>query len=192
MLDNRLTRRLLLSLVFVFFAFGSSFAYGYWQQISFASSAIIEFDSQTPQLQAETISTTVVAPLVPQGYAQQPITTDQVELQYRLTIDKEIARTMNLSVEATEVTIDGQPFYTNLVSIVIDGSPNAIVRDIFNEAIIVRAQIRLQEPIDADEAQRRGLSPSVVNVDDARAAYLAIAGKQLVIQFRFAITAKQP
>lgn len=192
MLDNRLTRRLLLSLVFVFFAFGSSFAYGYWQQISFASSAIIEFDSQTPQLQAETISTTVVAPLVPQGYAQQPITTDQVELQYRLTIDKEIARTMNLSVEATEVTIDGQPFYTNLVSIVIDGSPNAIVRDIFNEAIIVRAQIRLQEPIDADEAQRRGLSPSVVNVDDARAAYHAIAGKQLVIQFRFAITAKQP
>ncbi len=191
MFNNRLTHTLLLSMLFVFFAFGSSFAYGYWQQISFTSSAVVEFNSETPQLHAEIVSETVAVSLVPTGFAMMEDQVEEVDFIYRLSIDKEIARTMDLVVETMEVTIDGQALYTNLVAVTIDGSPNSLIRDIFNEDVEVRANVRLSEPIDASEAQSRGLPLSVVNVDNARLAYEAIAGKQLVITFRFAIAAKQ-
>lgn len=192
MFNNRLTHTLLLSLLFVFFAFGSSFAYGYWQQISFASSAVVEFTSETPQLHAEVVSESIDVALVPTGYAMFAHQVEEVEFLYRLSIDNEIARTMDLVVEALEVTIDGEGTYANLVTVTIDGSLDTLIRDIFNEDVEVRANVRLNEPIDANEAQSRGLPLSAVNVDNARLAYEAIAGKQLVITFRFAITAKQP
>lgn len=190
MLDNRLTKTLLLSLLFVFFAFGSSFAYGYFQRISFISSSIVDFDGESPTLQVEYIEQPLNISLVPSGRAYLPSQVESLDFDYRLSIDKELARTMDLLIDTSSITIGGASDYAGLIEVYIDGQPMSAVRDIFNEQVIVNAEIRLKEPIDAAEALRRGLPSSAVNVADAKVAYAAIAGQELRVTFRFSIQPK--
>lgn len=190
MLDNRLTKTLLLSLLFVFFAFGSSFAYGYFQRISFISSTIVDFEGETPTLQVEYIDQPINVTLVPQGRALLPTQVETVGMNYRLSIDKALARTMDLVVDAASISIGTSSEYAGLIEVYIDGQPMSVTRDIFNEEVVVNATIRLKEPIDAAEAMRRGLPLSAVNVADAKVAYAAIAGQELRVTFRFAIQPK--
>ncbi len=170
--------------------FTSTAAFAYWQDVSDLGNVQIEFGDSDANLEVEITSPPFTQKLVPEGHAYFVGEVEEVLMSYEVYIDKELAQTMNLVVEATSVTIGELEVYSHLVEITIDGSRDKITRDIFNSVVTVNVVVRLIEPIDAAEAVALGLDPESVNVEDSRAAYEAIKGQTVGIVLSFRIEPK--
>lgn len=170
--------------------FTSTAAFAYWQDVTSLGNVQIEFSGEDATLEIVELHETFTGKLVPEGRAYFTDEVEEVVLQYQVSISRELARTMNLIVEATQVLIEGDDTYAHLVEITIDGSKNKVVRDIFNELVVVTVTVRLIEPIDAAEAALLGLDPERVNVEDSVAAYHAIKGKTVTITLGFGVQPK--
>jgi predicted ribosomally synthesized peptide with SipW-like signal peptide len=166
--------------------FTSTAAYAYWTDVKTYSNVVLEFEGEDANLVIEQQSEAFTGMLVPQGYANFTGEVEEVVFVYEVSVDKELAKTMNLIVEAIDVTIDGVVDYEHLVEITIGNGDRYFVNELFNSVVTITITVRLLEPIDAAEAVERGLSEELVNVEDSEAAFNAIKGKTInfTISFR--------
>ncbi len=166
--------------------FTSTAAYAYWTDVKTYSNVVLEFEGEDANLVIEQQSEAFTGMLVPEGYANFTGEVEEVVFVYEVSVDKELAKTMNLIVEAIDVTIDGVVDYEHLVEITIGNGDRYLVNELFNSVVTITITVRLLEPIDAAEAVERGLSEELVNVEDSEAAFNAIKGKTInfTISFR--------
>ncbi|TVP85393.1 MAG: hypothetical protein EA375_04635 [Acholeplasmataceae bacterium] len=190
MRSARLAQGVIIVVLLIALGFTSTAAFAYWQDVTSLGNVQIEFSGEDATLEIVELHETFTGKLVPEGRAYFTDEVEEVVLQYQVSISRELARTMNLIVEATQVLIEGDDTYAHLVEITIDGSKNKVVRDIFNELVVVTVTVRLIEPIDAAEAALLGLDPERVNVEDSVAAYHAIKGKTVTITLGFGVQPK--
>jgi len=159
--------------------FTSTAAYAYWTDVKTYSNVVLEFEGEDANLVIEQQSEAFTGMLVPEGHANFTGEVEQVVFVYEVSVDKELAKTMNLIVEAIDVTIDGVVDYEHLVEITIGNGDRYFVNELFNSVVTITITVRLLEPIDAAEAVDRGLSEELVNVEDSEAAFNAIKGKTI-------------
>jgi len=166
--------------------FTSTAAYAYWTDVKTYSNVVLEFEGEDANLVIEQQSEAFTGMLVPEGHANFTNEVEEVMFVYEVSVDKELAKTMNLIVEAIDVTIDGVVDYEHLVEITIGNGDRYFVNELFNSVVTITITVRLLEPIDAAEAVERGLSEELVNVEDSEAAFNAIKGKTInfTISFR--------
>ncbi|HBG32668.1 MAG TPA: hypothetical protein DEG42_05600 [Acholeplasmataceae bacterium] len=166
--------------------FTSTAAYAYWTDVKTYSNVVLEFEGEDANLVIEQQSEAFTGMLVPEGHANFTGEVEEVVFVYEVSVDKELAKTMNLIVEAIDVTIDGVVDYEHLVEITIGNGDRYFVNELFNSVVTITITVRLLEPIDAAEAVERGLSEELVNVEDSEAAFNAIKGKTInfTISFR--------
>ena len=166
--------------------FTSTAAYAYWTDVKTYSNVVLEFEGEDANLVIEQQSEAFTGMLVPEGQANFTGEVEEVVFVYEVSVDKELAKTMNLIVEAIDVTIDGVVDYEHLVEITIGNGDRYFVNELFNSVVTITITVRLLEPIDAAEAVERGLSEELVNVEDSEAAFNAIKGKTInfTISFR--------
>ncbi|HCB67037.1 MAG TPA: hypothetical protein DEP70_05735, partial [Acholeplasmataceae bacterium] len=157
--------------------FTSTAAYAYWTDVKTYSNVVLEFEGEDANLVIEQQSEAFTGMLVPEGHANFTNEVEEVMFVYEVSVDKELAKTMNLIVEAIDVTIDGVVDYEHLVEITIGNGDRYFVNELFNSVVTITITVRLLEPIDAAEAVERGLSEELVNVEDSEAAFNAIKGK---------------
>ena len=176
--------------ILIGFAFTFTSAVAYWSTEVNTSNVEVEVSDQAANLQIIDLNTEVDGWLVPVGYDFFVGEVTEVELRYEVSLDKELIRTINLIVEKIEVSIGGETTYAHLVEVVIGGEEDMKVYDLYNDKVTVVVKVRLQEPIDADEALEKGLSSDVVNVEDSISAYESIKGQEIKIVIGFRVETK--
>ncbi len=174
-------------MLFVALGFTSTAAFAYWSDVSELSNVVIIFDPEDANLVIEERVEGVNGMLVPQGYVFFEGQVDYATFQYDVSIDRSLVNSMNLVVEAVEVTINGLTDYEHLVEITIGNGDRRQVRELFNTTVTISVVIRLIEPIDAAEAVERGFGVERVNVEDSVAAYNAIIGQTISFTLRFSV-----
>lgn len=178
-------------LLVVALGFTSSAAFAYWQDISKTGNVVIRFEGEGANLIVERTSEDFTGRLVPEGRIYFDGEVDEVTFEYSVEIDKTLVQTMNLVVEAVDVTIGETDEYKELVDIQIGPEKNAFEYEIFNDIVTVTVIVRLIEPIDEAEAIERELDPSVVNVEDAEAAYNFIKNETINFKINFSVTPRE-
>lgn len=174
-------------MLFVALGFTSTAVFAYWSDVSELSNVVIIFDPEDANLVIEERVEGVNGMLVPQGYVFFEGQVDYATFQYDVSIDRSLVNSMNLVVEAVEVTINGLTDYEHLVEITIGNGDRRQVRELFNTTVTISVVIRLIEPIDAAEAVERGFGVERVNVEDSVAAYNAIIGQTISFTLRFSV-----
>ena len=167
------------------FTFTSTIAY--WSTEVNTSNLEIEVSEQTANLEVVDLSGTIEGWLVPEGYALFEGEVSEIVLQYEISLDKELIRTVDLIVETLEVTIGGESTYAHLVEVSIGGENDSKIYDLYNDKVTVIIKVRLKEPIDSDEALEKGLSLDLVNVEDSLAAYESIKGQEINLKIGFRV-----
>lgn len=167
--------------------FTSTAAFAYWTDVSQLSNVIIEFEPEDANLVIEDKQQSFTGMLVPEGYIYLEGEVDQVILEYDVSVDKTLVKSMNLVVEAIDVKIDGLEDYEQLVDIQIGNGNRSFVNELFNSTVTITIVVRLLEPIDAAEAADRGFGLERINVEDSEAAYNAIKGKDISFTIRFSV-----
>jgi len=167
--------------------FTSTAAYAYWTDVKTYSNVVLEFEGEDANLVIEQQSEAFTGMLVPEGHANFTGEVEEVVFVYEVSVDKELAKTMNLIVEAIDVKIDGVEDYEHLVEITIGNGDRYFVNELFNSVVTITITVRLLEPIDAAEAVERGLSEELVNVEDSEAAFNAIKGKTISFTISFRV-----
>ena len=168
----------------IFFTFGSAFAF--WQEVTVPRDVNVITIGEGVELTIDPLKEGEVHHrLVPQGYVLLEHDVDVVNLSYRVGVTRELITTATLVVSVESILIDGEPTYAHLIDIDIMGQGALATFNLLNEDIDILVDVRLIEPIDAEEADRLGLDPSLVNVDDSVEAYHSIINQQVTFVLRF-------
>lgn len=178
-------------MLLVALGFTSSAAFAYWQDVSSVGNVVIRFPGQDARLEVDELHDEFTGRLVPQGRVYFEGEVDEVVFQYEVSIDQTLVQTMNLIVRAVDVNIGDEDTYAHLVDITIGNQKNEMTYELFNSKITVTVIVRLLEPIDQDEADEKGLDPSVVNVDDGKAAFEAIKGETISFAITFGVEPRE-
>lgn len=125
--------------------------------------------------------------LVPEGEKHFPKDVEVIERLYAVEVIPEDLINAALHIEAFDITIGGDTLYAHLVQIDIDNQGPEALMALGEEKTLVLVSISLQEPIDEEEAQERGLPEEEVNVADAKEAYRAIKNQDIVFSLRFTL-----
>jgi predicted ribosomally synthesized peptide with SipW-like signal peptide len=165
--------------------FTSTAAYAYWTDVSNVSNVVIEFDPEDPNLIVEATHSEFTGKLVPIGFVYFEGEVDEVVFTYDVRIDKELVRSMNLVVDAIDISIGELEEYEHLVQIQINGGDRSHVNELYNSTVTITVIVRLLEPIDQQEAADRGLD--TFNVEDSREAAQAIKGETISFTLRFSV-----
>ncbi len=171
-------------------AFTSTSVVAYWSTVVNTENVVVEVAEHQANLQILDLNGEFHGWLVPKGYDFILGEVTEVEFRYEVSLDKELIRTMNLIVEKMEVTIGGLTTYAHLVEVTIGDEQDLKVFDIYNDIVMIVIRVRLQEPIDLDEANERSLDLSSVNVEDSQVAYEAIKGQEIRIELGFRVEPK--
>lgn len=191
MLGRRTVTLAALSFLFVGFMFTSSSALAYWRDVTVSK----EVEIVTIGEPIEIIVTDIndgngSLRLVPAGYAISVGDVEEIELQYEISVSRELLNTVDLYITTYDILINDLDTYSHLVDISIMGFEDQVVLDLYNDTITITVLIRLIEPIDADEALEKGLDPSMVNVDDSVLAYEEIKGQIISFVLGFELQTK--
>lgn len=171
-------------------AFTTTSALAYWETVVNTENVVVEVAEHQANLQVLDLNQEFHGWLVPEGYDFILGEVTEVTFSYEVSLDKELIRTMNLIVEKMEVTIGGETTYAHLVEVTIGDEEDLKVFDIYNDKITIVIRVRLQEPIDLDEANERSLDLSSVNVEDSQDAYEEIKGQEIRIELGFRVEPK--
>ena len=190
MLKGKVASYVIITLLLTALGFTSSAAFAYWQDVSNQGNVIINIGDDRPSLVVVPLHHAFDGTLVPDGYDFIPGQYTEVVLNYGVSVDTNLVRSVNLIVEAIDIKIGGDTLYGHLVDIQIANSGNYFVNELFNSIVNVQVIIRLIEPIDLEEAQDRGLDLDLVNVEDSRAAAHAIFGQDISFTLLFRVEPK--
>jgi len=184
---NKKIKYVVIIVLLLAFAVSSATATAYWSTVINTGNVVIEVSEQEANLVVVDLNSTANVWLVPEGYDYFVGEVDEVELEYLVSIDKELLKSVNLIVERLVVTIGGSETYSQLVEVIIEDQLNSKTFELFNDTVLIRVRIRLQEPIDMVEAIENGLDHSLVNVEDSQAAYESIKGQEIRIEIGFRV-----
>ena len=190
MFKGKIASYIIILLLLTALGFTSTAAFAYWQDVSNQGNVIIRIGDDQPSLVVVPLHTTFQGTLVPEGYDFVEGQYTEVTFNYGVGIDTNLVRGVNLIVEAIEIKIGGETTSSHLVDIQIAGFGKYFINELFNSTVNVEVVVRLIEPIDLAEAQQKGLDLELVNVDDSRAAAIAIFGKDISFTLLFRVEPK--
>jgi hypothetical protein len=124
---------------------------------------------------------------VPEGKAFFIGQYEEASFTYSVSVDKELVKSVNLIVEASDILIGGSSEYAHLVEITINGTKDLHINELFNSAVEVVVVVKLIEPLDESEVD----DPNDANVEDSVAAYEAIKGQDLSFTLSFSVEPKE-
>lgn len=125
--------------------------------------------------------------LVPVGHVMYVGDVESVIFEYEVALYSVDAQRGLMNVEALDILIDGQEEYAHLIQITVMDEIGEKLIPVFNYAITVKVTVELLEPIDEAEAIANELDLSLVNVEDAQAAFEAITGKEITFSIGFTL-----
>ena len=178
-----ITAMLLMSL-----SFTTTAVFAYWREITLEDVVVITATSEKGELILTNLTGSFEGQLVPEGRAVFVGEVEEVILTYTIGVSKDLINEMNLTISAVDVLIGGEDTYSHLVDIEILGSKDRITISMYNDLITISVRVRLIEPIDQQEAIDLGLDLDLVNVEDSRAAFNAIAGQDITFGLHFRLT----
>jgi len=178
-------------MLFIALGFTSTAAFAYWTDVSELSNVVIIFEPDDANLEVVEKHEGVTGMLVPVGFVFFEGQVDNATFQYDVKVDRTLVQSMNLVIEAVDVTINGLKDYEHLVEIKIGNEERRQINELFNNTVTITVVVRLIEPIDAAEAVERGLSGERVNVEDSYAAYNAIRGQTISFTLRFSVQPRE-
>ncbi|MDX9691532.1 MAG: hypothetical protein RBT45_03690 [Acholeplasmataceae bacterium] len=168
--------------------FTSSAAFAYWQDVSKVGNVVIRFGSPDANLEYEIVHDEFEGELVPEGYVFYEGETDSIVFEYDVWLDRTLVQIMDLSVIASDLKIGDSTEYNHLIDITINGSQMSYSGELFNDRVRVQVTVRLNEPIDLEEATNRGLDLSLVNVEDSQQAFEDIKGETISFKISFSVS----
>jgi hypothetical protein len=124
---------------------------------------------------------------VPEGKAFFIGQYEEASFTYSVSVDKELVKSVNLIVEASDILIGGSSEYAHIVEIMINGTQDLHINELFNSAVEVVVVVKLIEPLDESEVD----DPNDANVEDSVAAYEAIKGQDLSFTLSFSVEPKE-
>jgi len=178
---------LIIILLVVALAFTSTAAIAYWNDINTNSNVVIEFGGEQANLQIVEVGDEFTGNLVPDGRAYFVGQYEEATFTYSVSVDKELVKSVNLIVTASDILIGGSSEYAHLVEITINGTKDTHTNELFNSAVEIVVIVRLIEPLDESEVD----DPLDANVDDSAAAYDAIKGQDLSFTLSFSVEPKE-
>lgn len=190
-MNQRTIQLATLSFLLVGFIFTSTSALAYWRDVTVSKDIEIVTIGEPIEIIVTDINNgNAQLNLVPQGYAISVGDVEQVELQYEVSVSRELLNSVNLIITASDILINNVDTYSHLVDITIMGFDDQAILDLYNDTITITVQLRLIEPIDAQEAIDKGLDPSLVNVEDSVLAYVEINGQTITFVLGFELQPK--
>lgn len=190
-MNQRTIQLATLSFLLVGFIFTSTSALAYWRDVTVSKDIEIVTIGEPIEIIVTDINNgSAQLNLVPQGYAISVGDVEQVELQYEVSVSRELLNSVNLIITASDILINDVDTYSHLVDITIMGFDDQAILDLYNDTITITVQLRLIEPIDAQEAIDKGLDPSLVNVADSVLAYEEINGQTITFVLGFELQPK--
>ena len=191
MLGGRTVRLATLFFLLVGFAFTSTSALSYWREVTVSYDISLVTIGEPVELIIDDLNQNKdVMYLVPAGYVFTTDETDQIILEYEISVSKELLNAVDLHMMIKDILIDGNSTYSHFVDITILGISDEVVLDLYNSIILVTIEIRLIEPIDLDEAIKRNLDFSLVNTEDSVQAYEDLKGKDIQFTLSLELTTK--
>lgn len=190
MLSSKTIQRAIIAFLLVGLIFTTSSAYAYWQSVTTTEDIEIVTIGQPIEIYVTDINEETDLSLVPSGYALAVGDVEVIELTYEVGVSRELLNTVNLHVFAKDVLINDDDTYSHLVDINIMGYEDHAILDLYNDDITIIIQVRLIEPIDAEEATELGLDSSAVNVEDSIQAYEDIRGQTISFRLGFELEQK--
>ncbi len=174
----------------ILFTFGSAFAF--WQEVTVPRDVNVITIGEGVELTIDPLGEgDPHQRLVPQGYVLTENDVDIINLRYRVGVTRELINTVSLVISVESVIIGDEEIYAHLIDIDIMGQGSFAILDLFNDAIDVLVDVRLIEPIDAEEAARLGLDPALVNVEDSVVAYHSIINQEVRFVLRFELRPRE-
>lgn len=182
-----------ISILLIALGITTTLALRYWNEVTELGNVTITLGTdEDVNMDVILVSPKFEGALVPYSRAYFEGEVEEVTFEYTVSVDKKLIQTMNLIVEAFDITVGGSKKYAHLVEVSIkekNGEPQvgkgAI--DFYNEIVTVIIVVRLLEPIDQAEA---ALTGKVANVENGELAYQEIKGKQINVKLRFKIEPK--
>ncbi|QMS84623.1 hypothetical protein [Candidatus Xianfuyuplasma coldseepsis] len=190
MISRKTIQMAIISFLLVGLIFTTSSAYAYWQSVTVTEDIEIVTIGQPIEILVTDINEEMDLNLVPSGYALAVGDVEIIELTYEVGVSRELLNTVNLHVFAKDVLINDEDTYSNLVDIKIMGYDDHAILDLYNDDITIVLQVRLIEPIDAEEAAELGLDEALVNVEDSVQAYEDIRGQTITFSLGFELEQK--
>lgn len=191
MKPRRSVQYLVIVLLLAALGFTSSAAVAYWNDVRNVSNVVVNFSDEEAELLIEQTSEDFSGMLVPQYYDIFEGQTDEATFTYTVSVDKTLVKEVNLIVEAINVQIGDSNIYADLVHVTINGNDGYHVNNLFNSQVVVTVVVTIDEPIDLEEANIKGLDQSFVNVEDSVAAYEAIKGETISFTLSFTVEPKE-
>jgi hypothetical protein len=186
-LKGRHVQILIIILLVIALAFTSTAAVAYWNDVNTNSNVIIEFGGEQANLQIVEVGDEFTGRLVPEGKAFFIGQYEEASFTYSVSVDKELVKSVNLIVEASDILIGGSSEYAHLVEITINGTRDLHINELFNSAVEVVVVVKLIEPLDESEVD----DPEDANVEDSVAAFEAIKGQDLSFTLSFSVEPKE-
>ncbi len=182
----------ILGLLIIGFVFTVSSAFAYWQEVTVSNTVDVVVIREGAQLIVDDLNDhTDEKQLVPKGRRVFTSDVDEVDFAYNVGISRELINTVNLHVEATDITIGGDDTYAHLIDINIMGQGSNATTDLFNDTVNITATVTLIEPIDEAEALQKNLDTNSINVEDSKAAYETIKGEPIEFSLEFSLSNKE-
>lgn len=160
--------------------FTSTSALSYWQEVTILEDVeVTTIGSPMEIIITDLNEGNNTLSLVPAGYAIVVGDVEMIELHYDIGVSKELLNQVNLHIDPIDILINDVDTYSHLVKITIMGQEDGAIIDLYNDVLTITIIVELLEPIDLEEANSRGLSLDLVNVEDAIAAYEEINGENI-------------
>ncbi|MCF7926195.1 MAG: hypothetical protein K9L74_01275 [Candidatus Izimaplasma sp.] len=191
MITRRFVQISTVAILLIGFIFTSGSAFAYWREVNVSRDVEIVKIGEPIEIIVDDIYSESNLHLVPEGYIISVQDVEEVQLEYEVSVSRELINTVNLNIRAVDILIDGSDTYSHLVDISIMGLGSEAQLDLFNEALTIYVTVRLEEPFDEEEVVGKNLDESLVNVEDSELAYQTITGKTITFTLNFELEVKE-
>lgn len=141
------TRSLMVVVLAIMLIGGFSMSYAVWDKLSVAQNETINIGEGTEIQLAVVLEAPAGKKLVPNGVVMGPNDVDEVVLTYNVKLSREAAEDLTLSVVASNVRINGDDTYANLINIDINYDT-----DINSDDVLVTVKVSFTEEPQTQEA----------------------------------------
>lgn len=174
------------------FIFTSASALSYWREVTVSRDVELVTIGEPVEIIIEDLNDhTNLQQLVPMGYVMTVGETEEVVLEYQVSVSRELLNTVDLIVNVDNILINNDTTYSHLVEFDVMGFGEEAKLDLFNSALLITVRVRLTEPIDLDEAIDNDWSTDLVNVVDSQEAFLQLKGQAIKFTLSFELQTKE-
>ena len=192
LIGGRIVRLATMSFLLIGFAFTSSSALSYWKEVTVSRDIELVTIGEAIDIVINDLNENAEKKyLVPNGYVSAMDETDQIILEYNVSVSRELLNAVDLHINIKDILVDDNTEYSHLVDITILGISDEVVLDLYNSTLLVTVEIKLIEPIDINEAIDNGIELDLVNTPDSVQGYLDMSGKDIIFTLSFELQSKE-